>query len=270
MKKALIFVLSILLINLASASIIIISPQNNSKLYQSSFEVGFIPNINNISSCSVYTQKGIYNTKQNIISNEQNNITILNINESSDFYSNKVNWWISCRDIYNNITNSEIYFLDTIKDTIIINETNNEKNPKYIIIDAPKNWSKNSQVTIKLSIYNNNNNKYYPKDIKFDTSKSDTSFIQRRKLIDETIEAKFNVFSNAELGENLIKIIINDERILEYDLIFNIEEESIKTNDEEIFKNFNKLVIWIAGIGLFSIIFLVLLLLVISEKKRRR
>lgn len=238
--------------------------------------VDFIFNVSdasNVINCSLKYQSGIFSTITNIIKGV-NTIEVTSLNDQSPLYMNDLQWFISCTDELSNVGNSSIRHLDTIPAIIPSgggSGTTENLNPKYVNLVYPKEWERDSKVTVQIQSYNTNNELYQPNSIEFNLGINGISLEKTSKSEDnKTLIATFNILASTELGNKEIGVTIKDGRNINQQISFSVTENSgiYSKQSGNIFGIDNEIIYWIGG-GLIFLVFLILIIIAIISSGKK-
>ena len=220
-----------------------------------------VTDTNSIDNCSLTYQGGIYTTSTSVTKGVANVIEVVGINNLHPLYSDDLQWGINCTDNVGNVGNSTIFALDT-KEFIGSGGIGGgggisvDQNPKYLNIFYEKDWKKGEFHTIRVQVFDNNNDMYNRSDVSF---KLPFGISLEHLEINEEYEATFFVSDSVELGIEKITVVVDDDIVKEKEITITI------TEGEEFEAQFSKLLGDISEIGTNAFFFMIagIILLVI-------
>ena len=301
-KKNLFYLLLILILPLVSADIISINSGGNNEIVISdkyiegfffdtdiespiiqliSLEQGtqdtdgvirfeFIPSDRyQITSCSLYSQLGLYTTSSSILNNQTNVIEVVGVDENHPLYNDDLQWHISCIDEYFNIGTSETRNLDTKSISGgegVTTGITSDKNPKYLNLFYQKVWNPDEENLIKIETFNQESKLYEPQDIEFEYNEDLTL-----KSINISGESYAYFIPNKEIKPGIyqIEIKVIDERTISQIIEFEIKGEYsyVVKSYKDTLKNYQW---YIYGIIAFLIIALICIFVLIDQRRKRK
>lgn len=242
----------------------LVSPEQGTMDTDGVIRFTFIPSDRyNITSCSLYSQFGIYTTSTEIVNNQTNVIEVVGVDYQHPLYMDDLQWYITCIDEYLNIGTSEIRNLDTRDDDDGVVQgivQISGLDPKFINLLYSSTWIPNKENIIKVEVFNQENQLFEPENITFDYN---DEFLTLVNLEKETSGTTAYFFADNEIPRGTYEIIINviDETKIEKKIEIKIGRdivETVKTYKTTIRKY--KTAIWIVlGVLVLSVIFLAIM-----------
>jgi len=145
------------------------------------------------------------------------------------------------------------------------------ENPKEIDLFYPESWYQDTEIDLIMKVYTSQNNIYIPESISFDFDISGITLINTTYDKINQIISTFKIDKNAKLGNQTIKLTIQDERTLEKEINITIKESKKIKIEKEIEERDKiiKIIYWAIG-GLGLLIFIIILLIALMTDKDRK
>jgi len=254
-----------------SPTIQLISPEQGTQDTDGVIRFQFIPSDRyKITSCSLYSQLGLYTTHTSILNNQTNVIEVVGVDENHPLYFDDLQWHISCIDEYFNIGTSETRNLDTKSITggagITQQIIPSDRNPLYLNLFYQKVWNPNEENLIKIETFNQESQLYSPQNIEFEYNEDLTL-----KSINVSGESYAYFIPNKDIKPGIyqIKLKVIDERTISQ--IIEIEIKGEYSYAVKSYKETLKKYQWcIYGIILFLIILLICIFVIMDQRRKRK
>ena len=112
------------------------------------------------------------------------------------------------------------------------------KNPQYINVFFPRIWTKDKTAKIKVQAIDNNGNIYQPLNMDFIINFTGIGIQSQENKSSGEIETTFSISKNTPTGNQIIRVIVQDERTIYMDLPITIERPKSETGTLQSFLGF--------------------------------
>ncbi|MCK9370160.1 LamG domain-containing protein [Candidatus Dojkabacteria bacterium] len=217
-----------------------------------------VSSTNSLANCSLLYNSNRYSTMAPI-NNALNVFEVVGIEANHPLYSNNLLWSVACTDIQNNQNQSTQFHVDTKPDVTSGGGTQSAKNPFYVNFQYSNNWEKGSEGVIHVQAYNTNNQRYLvPVNI---STGSNIVYLSSLETPQKELLLNFKVLNAATVGQEQIKIILSDERTIEYTLKINITEQEVPINEPFFVEKY----LWWFVFGIVGMLILIVAVLMIQS-----